>query len=215
MAKRGHRTTLDRVLLAITALFVLGGFMALGFLKNVSQENRALLVMISSLGMFAGLASLLLVSVFWRRLRKWTWQRAMASWIRSSHAGIAPKSAIKDSLAEGELRQLASKYFSRIGYRITGGADGGVYLTLINPEGRIELVVCKQESRPIELHHIYSLELEMRRTKAVRGFFWATGGFSGETIDWVAHRSIVLADTAEIGRFIDCAEAKGSRLLEH
>ena len=214
MAKRGHRITLDRAFLAVTALFVLGGFMALGFLRNVSAENRAPLVMISSTGILVSLAGLMLLHVFWRRMRRWTWQRAMTSWHRSSLAGISPKFALPDSMLDGELRQLAVQVFSRIGYRIAARTDEGAYLTLINPDGKLELVACKQQPAPVELHHVYSLDLEMKRTKAVCGFFWAPVGFTSEAMDWVTHRPIVLADRLEIERFVDCAEAKGSRFLE-
>ena len=215
MLKRGHRTTLDRILLAVTALFVMGGFMALGFLKNVSQENRALIIMVSSLGMIGCLAALMLVSAFWIRLRKWTWQRAMAGWHRKYQAGNTPKFVLPDSLRESELRQLAIRTYSRIGYRLSKRDQAGVYLHLLNPDGQIELVACQQQADSIALHQVYPLELEMKRTKAVRGFFWAPAGFTDECIDWVTHRSIVLANGMEIGRLVDWAEAKGSRLLEH
>jgi len=214
MAKRGHRTTLDRILLAITALFMLGGFIALGFLKNVSQENRALIIMVSSFGMIGCLAALMFVSAFWRRLRIWTWQRAMAGWHSRYQTGNNPKFVLPDQMPESELRQLAIRTYLRIGYRQANREEEGIYLHLLNPDGRIELVACKQQPDPIALHQVYPLELEMKRTKAVRGFFWAPAGFTGESIDWVVHRSIVLADRIEIGRLVDCAQTKGSRLLE-
>lgn len=214
MAKRGHRITLDRVLLAITALFVLGGFMALGFLQKTSQEYWALIVMVSSLGTIGCLALLMFVGIFWMRLRRWTWQRAMAGWDRSSRAGLPPKFVPDENLAEDELKELAIQVFSWMGYRRVRRTTDEVYLTLINPDGRLELVACKQQPEQIELHHAYSLELEMKRTKAMRGFYLAPAGFTGEVVDWATHRSIVLADKSEIGRLVDCARTKGSRLLE-
>ena len=189
--------------------------MALGFLKNISQENRALLVMVSSFGMFASLAGLVLVSVFWRRLRKWTWQRALASWNRSSRAKSTPNFVLAEQLAENDLRQLAIQTYSRMGYRVLNRLEEGVYLHLINPEQKMELVACKGQSDLVALHHVYSLELELRRTKAVRAFFWAPAGFTGESIEWAAHRPIVLADQFDIARLVDCARSKGSRFLEY
>jgi len=214
MPKQGHRSTFDKILLAITALFVLGGLTALGSLKNVSEENRALLVIISSLGIMGCLIGLIFINAFWRWLRKQVWQTAMAAWDESSQARLAPKLAGTDSLVEGELRRLAVQTYSRMGYRIARREDGGGYLHLINPDGMIELVACDQQPHLIKLHHVYSLELEMKRTKAVRGFFWAPAGFTVEASDWAVHRPIVLADQFGIVRFIDCARAKGSRLLE-
>lgn len=217
MPKPKHRAILDRSLLGITALFVIGGFMALGFLKNVSQENRALLVtviIISSLGMLACLAGLMWVSAFWRRLRRWTWHRAMTSWRRNSEAKNIPRFVFPKQSAENELRQLALQIYSRIGYRVLNNWEEGAYLHLVNPDQRIELVAFQPGSEPVALHTVYSLELEMKRTKAVRAFFWANAGFTDECTEWVAHRDIVLADQNEIGRLVDCARAKGSRLLE-
>jgi hypothetical protein len=214
MAKRSHRITLDRVLLAITALFVLGGFMALGFSQRVSEGNRALLIIVSSSGIMVSLASLMLLSFYWRRVRRWTWERAITGWSRNSRAGVEPKFAVPTGLEEGGLSQLATRVFTRMGYRIAVRQAGGAYLTLINPEGSIELVACKGQPDPIELHHIHSMELEMKRAKAVRGFFWAPSGFTEECADWAGRRSIVLADRLEIGRLVDCAHTRGSRFLE-
>lgn len=188
--------------------------MALGFLKNVTQENRALIIMVSSLGMIGGLAVLMLVHVLWGRLRRWTWQRAMTGWHRRYQVGSTPKYVLPDQLAEPELRQLAIRTYAQIGYRLARREDTDLYLHLINPDGRIELVACKQQSEPVELHQVYPLELEMKRLKAVRAFFWAPAGFTDESINWVIHRSIVLADRIEIGRLVDCADTKGLRLLE-
>jgi hypothetical protein len=164
--------------------------------------------------MFAGLAGLLFISAFWRRLRQWTWHRAMTSWSRSSQAKTLPKFSLDGSMAEGELRQLAIQIYSRMGYRIRNRLEDGIYLHLINPEMNMELVTCNPGSEPVAFHHVYSLELEMKRTKAVRGFFWAPAGFTNECMEWVGNRSIVLADQLEIGRLVDCARAKGSRFLE-
>jgi hypothetical protein len=193
----------------------MGGFVALGFLKNISQENRASFVIFSSLGLFGCLAGILLVSAFWRRLRSWTWQRAIDTWKRNSRAQRSPKFVLANSISEGDLRQLAVQTYSRMGYRVVEPQSEGIYLYLTNPERNAELVAYKQQSGPVELHHVYSLELEMRRIKAVRAFFWAPAGFTEDTVEWAAKRSIVLADEPEIGRLVDCAQSKGSRLLEY
>lgn len=215
MAKRGHRTTIDRILFAITALFVLGGWLALGFSKDNSGENRALLVLVSSLGLLAGMMALVFVSTFWKKLRRWTWQRSMISWERASWAGHTPKFVLADGVQENELRRLVIQTYSRMGYLISDEGKADVYLKLINPDGRVELVACPKLPEPVKLHHVYSLQLEMKRTKAVRAFFWSPYGFTREAIQWAMPRQIVLADPLEIGRLIDCAALRGSTVLEY
>lgn len=138
----------------------------------------------------------------------------MAGWYRRYQVGSRPKFVLGEHLTESELKQLAIQTYSRIGYRLANRENKDLFLRLINPEGKIELVACKQQSELVELHRVYPLELEMKRLKAVRGFFWAPGGFTDDSIEWVAHRSIVLADRVEIGRLVDCAQIKGSRFLE-
>jgi len=215
MLRHRHRAILDGTLLALTALFVLGGLIALGFLRNISRENRALIVIVSGVGMIGCLVGLIFTSAFRKWLRKRIWRRAMAAWYESSQARNTPKFVMTNQLSEGELRELAIQIYFRMGYRIANREEEGDYLQLLNPDGRIELIACKQQPHLIKLHHVYSLELEMKRTKAVRGFFWAPEGFTSEAIDWVVHRPIVLTDGDGIGRLVDCAEAKGSRFLEY
>jgi hypothetical protein len=215
MPGQRQRVKLDGIIIAIMALLVLGGLMALGFLRDISRESRALVVMAISLGIIGCFAGLISLSAFRRWLRKRTWQRAMVLWNEISQARNTPKFILMENLSEDELRQLAIHIYSRMGYRMLNrdGEDG--CLQLINPYGKKELIACKQQPDPIKLHHVYSLELEMKRTKAVRGFFWAPAGFTNEAMDWVVRRSIVLADQNEIGRLVDCAHAKGSRFLEY
>lgn len=215
MPRSRHRAILDRTLLAIIALFVLGGLIALGFLQDLSKENRALIVMTSSVGIIGCFAGLMFLSAFRKRLRKRIWLRAMSAWNESSQARNAPNFNKANHLSEAGLRHLAVHIYSQMGYRISNRENEEGYLQLINPDRRIELIACKQQTDLIELHHVNSLQLEMKRTKAVRGFFWAPAGFTSEAINWVIHRPIVLADQHEIGRLVDCAHAKGSHFLEY
>lgn len=214
MLKPGHRAILDGTLLAIMGLLLLGGLIALGFLENVSKENRALIVVIISVGMIGCFGALLFLGTFRRWWRRRIWLRAMSAWRESSQAALAPNFFLTTHVSEEELRRLAIQIYIRLGYRVTRDSDG-LSLKLINPDGAIELVACKRQSDLIKLHHVYSLELEMKRVKAVRGFFWAPEGFTSDAREWAVHRSIILADGPEIGRLVDCAHAQGSRFLEY
>jgi len=197
------------------ALFLIGGLIALGFLQNISRENRALIVIAGSVGILGCFACLILMSAFRKRLRKRVWLRVMAAWNESSRARLTTNFVLTNGLAEEDLRRLAVQVYSRMGYRIARRQVEDKVLRLINPDNEFELVACKQQADLLELYHVYSLHLEMKRTKAVRGYFWAPAGFTSETTNWVVRKSIVLADQNEIGRLVDCSHAKGSRFLEY
>jgi hypothetical protein len=188
---------------------------ALGFLQNLSKENRALIVIASSVVMLGCFACLILMSAFRKRLRKRVWLRAMAAWDESSRALLRPNYVMANRLGEDELRRLAIQVFSRMGYRIARSEEGAKLLRLINPNEKFEIFACQQGPDLLELHHVNSLYLEMKRTKAARGYLWAPAGFTSESIHWAVHRSIVLADQYEIGRLVDCSHANGSRFLEY
>ena len=215
MFRQRQQVKLDGIIVAIMALLVLGGLIALGFLRDLSRENRALVVMTISLGLVGCFAGLLFLGTLRRWLRKRVWGRAMVVWNESSQARNTPKFVMAEDISESELRNLAIQIYSRMGYRPLNREGEVDYLQLINPEGRIELIACKHQQDLIKLHHVYSLELEMKRTKAVRGFFWAPAGFTSEASDWVVHRPIILTDRHEIGRLVDCAQANGSHFLEY
>lgn len=214
MPKQKHQATLDKTLLAIAAVFLLVGIIALGFSQTLSSENRALIIIASSVGMLVCFAGLMSTNAFWKWLRKRIWRRAMSTWTESSHARNAPKFGLACQLSEGELRHLVIKIYSRMGYIIVNKDGGDDYIRLINPEGKIELVTCTQPPNPIEILNVYNLQIEMKKAKAVRGFFWSPGGFTSEVVHWARHKPIVLADKDEIGRLVDCAREKGSTLLE-
>jgi hypothetical protein len=215
MFKQRRRSLLDGALLAIMALLVLGGLIALGFLQGLSRENRALFVIAGSIGILACFTGLLFISEFRKWLRKRVWRRAISAWRLSSQAAAAPSFVLKDSFSDEQLNRLAIQVYSWIGYRLVHKQEKGLSLQFINPDGEIELVTCKQHPALIKLHHVYSLELEMKRFKAVRGFFWAPAGFTSEAIDWATGRPIILADRQEIGRLLECAHTQGSRFLEY
>lgn len=215
MPKRGYRFRLDGTLLVIMALFLLGGLIALGFLRNLTKENRALIVIATSLVILGCFVCLILLSAYRKWLRRRVWLKAMVAWQESSRAGIAPNFAQANHLTEDELRSLAIRIYSRMGYRIAPGGGETRLLRLLNPDDEYELMTCIQQQDILELHYVYSFYLEMKRAKAVRGYFWAPAGFTSEAMKWVAHRSIVLADQIEIGRLVDCGHAQGSRFLEH
>lgn len=215
MPKKRHLAILDGTLLAILSLFMFEGIVTLGFLENVSKEDRALMILTSGVGIIACFTGFIYISSFKKWLRRKIWLKAMAFWEESYTASAIPNFDSAGLLSEVELKRLAIQVYSRMGYLVISPSNEDEHLKLINPEGKIELVVCKRTPNLIAIHHIHSLQLSLKLTKAVRGFFWAPSGFTRDAIQWAVHRPIVLADGNEIGRLVDCANAKGSWLLEY
>ena len=108
---------------------------------------------------------------------------------------------------------MAIQLFAQIGYGILNKDEDEGYVRLLSPEGELELVVCKRQASPIEIQPIYEFHLDLKRAGAARGFFWATSGFTPEAPYWVRQKPILLADRYDIGRLIDCVQARRSRFL--
>jgi hypothetical protein len=195
-------------------LILLGGVGTLAFSHNLSKENRALIILMGSIGMIACFTGLMYAGSVRKWLRRQIWLQAMSAWKESSRARKSPHFEMADDLSENGLRRLAVQSYSRMGYRILNNREDE-YIQLSNPEGQVELVACRLQPALTELHHVHSLQLEMKRTKAVRGFYWAPAGFTGEATQWVLHRPIILADRSEIGRLVECAHGKGLTWLKY
>ena len=197
--------TLEAALLSAMALALLAGLIALGFWQHLAAEHRARIVLGLSGAVIGCFAALLIVDTWKRSSRERTWLHAMSAWQQSSNARRMPHPSVSAQIAQSDLRQLAIQTYSRLGYRIAAAQPGEIYIRLINPRGQTELLACLQQQELVELHYLNSLHLEMVRTKAPRGFFWASAGFTSEAWKWAQHRPIVLADPAEMGRFLEAA----------
>jgi hypothetical protein len=190
------------------ALSMFAGLFALVFLQPSSAETRALVVIASSVVMIGGFGSLVFTVKLKKRLRKRKWLSTMSSWNEAARAGVAPRFILPGNLSQQGLEQLAIRVFSQIGYRIFNAEGNSSYIRMFNPQGDLELLACKQQPEVLDLHYVYSMQLEMQRVKAKRGYFLAPAGFTDETSHWVARRAIVLADRDGIRRLVDCASGK-------
>jgi len=66
MPKNRHRAILQKTLLSIAALFVFIGMIALGFSQTLSAENRALIVIITSVGVILCFLGMVSTRSFWK-----------------------------------------------------------------------------------------------------------------------------------------------------
>jgi hypothetical protein len=192
------------------------GIWTLGFLQDVSRKDRAFLILISSLGILLCFAGLVFVRFLWKWLYKRTSQKVLSTWQKSLKSGEAPQIDVAHYLSEGSLRILSMQLFGLIGYQILNRNDekDEGYVRMVNLDGGLELVACRQQQVPIEIQPIYELHVELKRAGAAQGYFWASGGFTPEAIHWAKQKSIILVDRPGIGHLMDCVRIHRSRFLK-
>jgi hypothetical protein len=139
--------------------------------------------------------------------RRVAWERSMAFLSQTPTTGIG-KSVTTTNVKEltpYELEMFAVSLFRTMGYKVvhTGKThDGGIDVHLTNPNGRSELVQCKQWSKPVGEPEVRDLAGAMLHEKAVRGYILAPGGFTENARRWAADKGIMLADVQGIERLV-------------
>lgn len=111
-----------------------------------------------------------------------------------------------------ELEEFVAQLFSDRGYEtrltpVTG--DHGIDIYMRNPKGEIELVQCKQLNRPVTEEEARDFAGAVWKERAVRGYFFAPGGFAYTVRQWVGNGRIELMDEVEILHMMD--EAREER----
>lgn len=140
------RALIESILFGLVVLCLLLGVWALGFFQDVSGENRALLIVVSSVGLLVSFAGLVFVRYLWKWLQKRTSRKVLSVWQESLQSQKSPAVDVAHYLSQGTLRILAMQLFSRIGYSILNreDEDDQGYVRMVNPDGQLELVACKR-----------------------------------------------------------------------
>lgn len=95
------------------------------------------------------------------------------------------------SLWSQQLEELAALVYTRLGYRNvkhTGAhssTDGGVDVWMLSPEGRVEIVQCKQYHNRVDRGELVEFSKVMRQQHAERGHFWSPNGFTKPAIEYI------------------------------
>jgi HJR/Mrr/RecB family endonuclease len=208
MSRRNRRKAEGDIIGAIAVLLFLAGSAAIGYWNSLPQTDCTILGILIGLT-FTSAIGLVITLVLYRKRRKaQAWHKAMASWKQSIKDGKTPNYEDANHLTPYELEKFAAQVFAKMGYRVahTGHTgDHGVDVKLINPQGQVEIVQCKQWNKPVGEKDIRDLRGAMADEGAVRGFFWAPGGFTEPAIRWAKGKPIALADNREIGRLVESA----------
>jgi restriction system protein len=190
----------------LAILLLLAGSTVWAFWKSLPPESQVFFAFAGSVAILSGLGALGMLAIYRKRQRAAIWRRAMATWKQSSRSNAPATQTSVYLLSPYELEKFAAHVYNRMGYRVTHtgrSGDHGVDLRLVNPRGQIEIVQCKQWSKPVGEPEVRNLVGAMVHEKAVRGFLWAPLGFTLEAQRWAKGKPLVLADEREIGRIVE------------
>jgi Restriction endonuclease len=210
-----RRWTLERIILGISALFVLGGLLAfgLGSLSSIISQSKAVgelstkvrgqIILISSLVVLASFVAMLILSYVRHLETIRFWCKTMADWEaylsanKHVQADVDMQYPLAGYLSEGALQELARSVYLKAGCRVVDAAEEGSQirvLKLLNPLGHVEIVTCVQMTEPVDIPQVCRLKLIMDEQMAVRGCLWAPGGFLPAARRWAKDKGIFLVD---------------------
>lgn len=114
-----------------------------------------------------------------------------------------------DELRPRELEELAAEVFNKLGYKnvVHSGAhsstDGGVDVWMLNAQGLPEIIQCKQLKSRVDRTELISFARTMRKQHAVKGHYWAPGGFTQPAIDYASKNNIQIYEELEIRKLVE------------
>ena len=74
---------------------------------------------------------------------------------------------------------------------------------MLNNEGFPEIVQCKQLRNRVDRNEMVYFERIIRRQHAVKGHYWAPGGFTQPAIDYAKNNNIELYEEPQIRKLVD------------
>lgn len=191
------------------ALFVLVAYGGLvGWWEQLTPGMRLTYIVVVTSVFVMNVVFMVLLGRRRQKKRALAWQEAMETWNKNVQAGNTFQHNSARRFLDDELEEFAAQVYKKMGYgvRHTGQTgDHGVDVLLKNPQKEIEVVQCKQWRKPVGEREVRDLVGAMVHYKAVRGWLWAPGGFSGPARAWANGKPVVLVDDDEIGRLVQSA----------
>lgn len=135
-----------------------------------------------------------------------THQQQTALWLATQKPVRKP-----NDLSPSDLEELAACVYHRLGYRnVThsgqhASTDGGVDVWMLNQQGYVEIVQCKQLQEPVHRTALIEFANVMRKQHAVQGHYWAPSGFTGPAFDYARQHNISMFDAKQIQLMVDKA----------
>jgi Restriction endonuclease len=143
------------------------------------------------------------------------WQADMADWHKAIQKTATPHHPLASHLSNTGLEHFAADLFTKVGYetRVVGGAgDKGIDVHMRNPLGEVEIVQCKQWTKPVGSPEVIHFIGAMQKAQAVYGYIVAPNGFTRPAIEDAIGYNIILADESALQKLMDIAERYPSTL---
>lgn len=210
MARRRNASLLDSALRLLVLLFLMGAPSLAAFWNRMPSAYHGPFLLAIAVVLVSGAALVALWFQYRNKQRKLAWHRAMGAWGQSRRDNRVSNQQSARYFSPDDLEKFSAQIFKKMGYRATVSGqigDHGVDVRLINPNGQIELVQCKQWNRPVGEPEVRDLLGAMVHEKAVRGFVIAPNGFSVAARQWAKGKPIILVDDKEINRMVQSAYA--------
>jgi restriction endonuclease Mrr len=225
MARRRRRASVnlsEAVVRFIVVLALIAYTPLLKWWNSIPEGVRFIPVILLAVIVVSGIGLMIVLGLYRKQHRTQAWQKAMNAWQKSiqsageniaiqqraAHAEMVARQQSACYLSADELEVFAGKLYSQMGYRVklTGrSGDHGIDVRLLNPQGQVEIVQCKQWHKPVGEPQVRDLLGAMSHTKAVQGWLWAPGGFSAAARKWAKNKPIELVDDAKIGQLLEIA----------
>lgn len=211
MSKKRRRSSselLDYIARIIIFLGILSYAPIVNWWKDIPPSGRIFLISMVTIVIMAGIGTVIMLRIYFKRERGNAWRRAMAGWQSQEQTSTVVKKQSAKYMSDVELERFAAQIYSKMGYKVqhvgTMG-DHGIDVMLINPNNQKEIVQCKQWHKPVGEPTIRDLYGAMAHEKAVRAWLWAPHGFSQPALAWAKGKSIELIDDKRISQLIGLA----------
>ncbi len=206
MARRRNKsydTGIEKALL-LFALLIYTPLAA--FWGSLTNELKWIFGILSVSAVIVAVAMFFVYKAYRKRKRQTAWRMALKTWNQNSKNGTAPQFNTASDLSPMALEKLALQVYKRMGCSASlteTSGDHGVDVRLVNPNGQIELVQCKQWNRPVGEPEVRDLMGALVHEKGVKGYIWAPGGFSTAAKQWAKNKPILLMDNVAIGKLVE------------
>jgi restriction endonuclease Mrr len=205
-SRKQKAADINAIIRGIFVLLLLGYGGLASFWGGLNQQQKWVFGILGTGILVLAVAMVIVFQQYRKQKRKEAWQKAVKAWNQNVKSGKVASFHTAEDLSPQALEKLAMQVYKQMGYQVnhTGQTgDHGVDVRLVDPNGKVELVQCKQWHKPVGEPEVRDLMGAIVHEKAAKGYIWAPNGFSASAKQWAKGKPILLMDNEEIGRLVE------------